>query len=203
MRDNRLALAVLIVTISLCGCVAVNKTPIRYYTLSSVQPAGRQMDPSPVTTPVTVGVGPIDIPDYLERPQILLREGDHGITVAEHDRWAGTLKQEISRVLVENIGGLLPSGSTVLYWKRNVPIDCRVSVDVTRLDVIPGSSVTMEAQWAVFMKDRKAPVLLRTRRFSEPLEKNDIAAAVSAIGKALGKLSGEISAEVRGEKIIH
>ncbi len=139
----------------------------------------------------------MEIPDYLERPSIVTRDGENGMVLAEHDRWAGSLKQDISRVLMEELSAALPPGASVVSWKRNFPLDCRVSVEVTRLDVNPGRSVMLRAQWAVFGRDQKTPATLSARSFTEPVAGGDFAAAVAGIGKAVGRLGEAITADIR------
>ncbi len=118
------------------------------------------------------------------------------MAVAEYDRWAGSLRQDIGRVLIENLSAVLPPGTSVVSWKRNIPVDYRIAVEATRLDVTPGSEVVLEAQWAVFGKDRKAPLRLRARTITEPLKNNDLDSAVSGIGKVVGRLSEDIGSDI-------
>jgi uncharacterized protein len=178
-----------------CGSTA----PVRYYSLAPMKEAmtyGRD----PVAQPrFTVGVGPVEIPDFLERPHIVTRNGGNEMILAEYDRWAGSLKQDITRVLVEDLSAYLAPGASVLSWKRGIPLDWRVAVEVTRLDVTLGREVVLGAQWALFAGDRKAPLKLRGQTFTESLEGKDISAAVAVIGNAMGRLSKEIAGDVRAE----
>ncbi len=177
-----------------CGCATT--APSRFYTLSPVMETRVQADAASVRTGFNVGVGPVDIPDYLERPNIVTRTGGNELAVAEYDRWAGSLRQDIGRVLIENLSAVLPPGTSVLSWKRNIPVDYRVAVETTRLDVTPGSEVVLEAQWAIFGKDRKVPLRLRTRTFTEALKNNDYDSAVSGISRVVGRLSEDIGSDV-------
>ena len=51
-----------------------------------------------------VGVGPIDVPDYLDRPQIVTRGDRHRLKIHEFDRWADPFKNRILDVVIENVG---------------------------------------------------------------------------------------------------
>jgi uncharacterized lipoprotein YmbA len=194
MKIRQTALFPVLILSLLTGCAST--APVRYYTLAGVEaPLGRKGEGG-TEAKFTLGLGPVEIPDYLERPQIVTRNGSNEMLMAEHDRWAGALKHDISRVLSENLAALLPEETSILFWKRNVPFDCRVAVDITRIDIFPGREVKVGAQWVVFVKDRKGPVSLRSRTFSEPLPTTDYSSAVAAVGKAIGGLSAAIAADV-------
>ena len=130
----------------LSGCGS--SRPAKFYTLhpvKSIPAAAKQTvlsDP-----PVTVGIGPIEIPDYLDRPQIVTRTAQNELAQAEFERWAGSLKTDIARVLVENLSVLLPPDQvSVVPWTRGGPLQYRVAVDVTRFDVTPGENVWLKAR---------------------------------------------------------
>ncbi|GAB6190600.1 PqiC family protein [Desulfocastanea catecholica] len=56
---------------------------------------------------------PVEIPDYLNRPEIMTRKGRNTVELAEFNRWAGSFKESITAVLAENLGLLL--GSDLVY----------------------------------------------------------------------------------------
>ncbi len=178
-----------------CGSTA----PARFYTLSPVKGSMIEGIGLADQPRFTVGVGPVDIPDFLERPHIVTRNSGNEMVIAEYDRWAGSLKQDIARVLVEDISADLGQGVSVLSWKRSIPMDWRVAVEVTRLDVTPGREVVLGAQWALFAGDRKAPLELRGKTFTEPLVGKDFSAAVTVIGNAVGRLGEEIAGDLRAQ----
>jgi uncharacterized protein len=199
LRLNRVLTASFLMTFILFGC-GTNPT-VHYYTLNSINPpqtllTGEGGDIRCGDSRCTVGIGPVDIPDYLERPHIVARSSENEAVVAEYDRWAGSLKQDVTRVLIENVSYHLPAGTPVLSWKRNIPMDYRVAVDITRLDIAPGRAVVMGAQWAVFLKDKKAPQVLQNQRFTETVASRDYGEIVSAINRIMLQLSGEIAAGV-------
>ncbi len=188
------AVSALLLAALLCACGSTAQS--RFYTLGSMAGIDSSGKVPVVPGGLTVGVGPVDIPDYLERPQIVTRSGDNGLEVAQYDRWAGSLKQDIMRVLIRDLSAYLPPGAKVLSWKRGIPVDYRVAVDVTSLDVIPGRSVQLRGQWAIFGSEPKNPLVLRIRSFTEPLTGNDMNTTVAGMGKAVGQLGQAIAADI-------
>ena len=50
-----------------------------------------------------IGVGPVSLAAYLDRPNLVFREGSNRFAVAESHRWAGDLEDNISSVLAANL----------------------------------------------------------------------------------------------------
>ncbi|MFP3866808.1 MAG: membrane integrity-associated transporter subunit PqiC [Desulfobacteraceae bacterium] len=179
------------------GCLSRSQTP-RFYNLSAMptdQVGVRSESPS---KNAVVGIGPVKLADYLETSQIITRTSDNQVAKAEYDRWVGSFKDNFVNVLADNIGLLLPTEGIYLYpWRRTVPIDYQVTVDVVRCDGRLGEAAWLEARWSVFGGPDKK--LLQTNRSSihEPLSGLDYAAVVAAQSRALAKLSQEIVAAIK------
>jgi uncharacterized lipoprotein YmbA len=71
------------------GCASTK--PARFYTLSPLDGTGERSGTVPAEQRIAVAVGPIAIPDYLDRPQILTRSGPRELELSEFERWAGSL----------------------------------------------------------------------------------------------------------------
>jgi hypothetical protein len=145
---------------------------------------------------ITVSVGPVHIPDYLERPQMVTRVGDNELKLSEFHRWAGSLETEVTRVLTEDISGLLPADQFsvtrwVPYLESQRPAACRVEVFVDRFEGSLGDSVVLKARWVVF--GHRSGVLLRRESLTiEPVNGNRYDALAAAMSRALERLSRDI-----------
>jgi uncharacterized protein len=184
---------------SLAGFFGCSTTPaVRYYTLSSINQASNQDAGYSGKVTCTVGIGPVDIPDYLERPHIVVRNGKNETVLAEYDRWAGSLKQDIGRVIVENLSNSLSHSVSVFSWKKGIPMDYRVAVQINRIDVIPGHVIVAALQWSVFNKDQRVPAILQNRLYTESFEGGlDYGKAVTAISRIFGKASEDMAKDVK------
>ena len=103
IRINPCVLVLLALILAACGTTH----NYRYYTLASVPavPDGRAADAGKV--PHILGLGPVTIPDYLDRPQIVLRTSRNELVLSENSRWAGSLANDSVRVLEENLNSML------------------------------------------------------------------------------------------------
>ena len=46
-----------------------------------------------------IGIGPIELPEMLQRPQMVSRRGDAEMDIADFHRWAGELEDMMTREL--------------------------------------------------------------------------------------------------------
>jgi uncharacterized lipoprotein YmbA len=113
-----------------------------------------------VTPPkLHVLVGPVTIPEAVDRPQLVVRHNSVRLVALEQERWAEPLREGISRVLSDAITTKLPNVSATSFAATpNARWDMRLFVDVTRFEAIPGERVIIEAYWQLQVTaDRKAP----------------------------------------------
>jgi uncharacterized lipoprotein YmbA len=121
MRDRFLqktSMLVLFTAVLLAGCGS-SPAPVEFYTLNSLSGMKQQVNPANPGQPIAIGIGPIEIPEILNRPQIVTRTGPNKIKVDEFHRWAGPLKPGFAQVL--RITGLhwtsdISRGNWVKMW---------------------------------------------------------------------------------------
>jgi uncharacterized lipoprotein YmbA len=193
-KERKSFIAVLIVFASLMGCGGT--APTRFYTLTSIEPPGIEGRQTPPDKTVCLAVSMIEIPDYLDRPYIMTRDGHNGMDYSEFDRWAGSLREDVVRVLAENLSARLEN-VTVLTDKRAHPVDYRMRVNIRRLDPIQDERVQLRAVWSVLSKDGKELLIRQESNLSQPIEGRDYPAVVLAMSHVLGALSDEMTARLR------
>ena len=182
--------------IAVAGCSRTQTA--KFYTLNALtdgQP-GKQAVAS--ERDIAVGLGPIRLPEYLDRPQIVTRVSPNEVRFAEYHRWAGPLAGNISSILAENLSSLLGSNLVALFpWKSTTPIDCRVEIDITRFDGNPGDSVALQSQWTVFSEDRKRVLASKSSSFSKPVNGKGYEGLVAAQSRVLAALGQEIAKAIQ------
>jgi uncharacterized lipoprotein YmbA len=167
-----------------------------YYTLSS---AATMNGPVPASgeSAYSVAVGPVTLPDAVDRPQLVLRVGPNEVTFEELHRWAGALKSEIPRIIAENLAVELNVKRVAAYpQSAGDNADYRVLVDIQRFDSTLGESVSIDALWTV---KRVSDGVLRTGRSNatESSSGGSYDAVVAAHSRALAAISREISEAIR------
>lgn len=171
------------------GCAETQ--PTRFYTLSGVHAppdASQTLPPGRV-----VGVGPVSLPDYLDRPQIVTRMAPNRADLADFDSWIEPLATMVPRILADDLSVLLGSDDVVtLPQRRAVRYAYQVEVDVSRFDFDAAGRAVLDARWYV-IGSREAVVESGRATLSEPATSGDYASIAAAMSRALGALSRQIA----------
>jgi hypothetical protein len=188
----KFALGIGLLGLVLAGCAT--SPPARYYSLAPLQPPAVKAASVPR---FTVAVGPVILPDLLQRPQIATRTKDQQISFSDFHRWAGSLADETKRVLVVNLSGLL-AGMRAAVSTDDMAIDpdFRVVVNINRFDGLPGSSVWLNAVWTIKEQKGKMAIAVNQSVIEEQVSGLEYLDLVSAQSRAIGQLSRAIAAEL-------
>ncbi len=143
--------------LALAGCSA--GTPTRFYVLSEMPdaPAATHTAQGPA-----IGVGPITLPKYLDRPQMVSHVNANSLAQADTDQWGGDLEDNITRVLAANLSKLLGTDRVSLYpWKDRAPVDYQVALDVARFEQDVDGSIVLDVFWSVANPTDGSPMQMR------------------------------------------
>jgi uncharacterized protein len=178
------------------GCAS---QPSRFYLLSALPNSDTAAVGTPGEQGPTLAVGPVTLPRYLDRPQIVTRASPYEIKLAEFDRWAEALDINFSRVLAENLSLLLPTARVVTSpWPRATPIDYQITVDVAHFLSQVGGDSLLIADWILFKGEGQQALMTGRSRFNAAPGGLDYAAIVAAMSQTVASLSREIATTVRG-----
>lgn len=180
--------ALLLSALLLAGCGSTPKTS--FYTLTPAA-AGTRAD---AKGSYSVAIGPVAIPDSVDRPQMVLRTGANQVAISEFERWAGPLRNEIALALAENLRSRL-GGASVFTYPQGIGADVNVSVDVQRFDSALGEVATVEVLWQV--RPAKGAPRSGRSQVREAAGGAGYDALVAAHGRALAAVSGDIAAAIR------
>jgi hypothetical protein len=147
---------------------------------------------------VSIGIGPVEIPDYLYQPRIATRITPDEIKLAEFERWAEPLKDNLTRVLAQNLSSLVCTKEINFFpWRSGIPMDYRVEMKIIRFDGNLGDKVTLEAWWRLLSGDGKTLLQSKRSSFSEAVAGGDYKSLVLAHSQALGALSRDIAEAIK------
>jgi uncharacterized protein len=179
----------------LSGCFG--SPPTHFYLVPALTSGDTAPPASAGQRDLTLGVGPVTVPPYLDRPQLVTRTSRAKLALADFDQWAGPLADTIARVLAEDLSLLLPTERVVLYpWSRALDPDYQITVEVLQFDRGPGGEVVLAARWSLLDRDGQERVL-RTARLSQTAGGADYEAMVTAMGRTLEALAQEMVTTLR------
>jgi uncharacterized protein len=144
-----------------------------------------------------VGVEQANVPEYLDRPEIVVRTSDNTLELNQGDRWGQRLQGDVTRVIAENLRGLLPSDNVfVLPLRRREPVAMTVAVDITSFERDASDNAVLNAYWTVLDGQTEAERAGARARYTEPVEGEGVEATVAAMNRTLAALSRDIAAGI-------
>lgn len=153
---------------------------------------------APAPTLDSVAIGPITLPDLVDRPQLVVRTSANRVEILESHRWAESPKSEIPRIIAADLGILLKPARVSTYPQNaGLEAEYRVLLDIQRFEMTVGEEVGLEVLWSVRKSDGGAPKTGRTV-VSEPVSTADYDALVAAQSRALAAVSRDLAQALRG-----
>lgn len=192
MKRSFVAMGIGIGLLLLVGCAS--SPPSHHYVLSPLTAESKV----PEESCISIGIGPVKLPEYVNRPQIVNRTSPNELTFSSFDLWAEPLTDSVPRMLAENISRLICTKEVVLFpWRPSLTPEYRVEVEVLQLDGTLGSAVSLEAWWSVAYGGDKKARLTRKTTYSEPAADKGYDTLVQAHSRALAALSRDIAGALK------
>ncbi|HTY17741.1 MAG TPA: PqiC family protein [Myxococcota bacterium] len=164
-----------------------------FYTLSSASGAASG---APVASLPELGlaVGPLEFPRYLDRPEIVTRDGDHRLVVADAHRWGGSLGTDILRVVADDLGRLLGTARVVIYpTEPRFEARYRVLLDIREFEGVPGEKVALRVRWTIASLPDGAAVAVEESSLEQPIASTSYADLVAAQSTVLRTVTRQIA----------
>jgi uncharacterized lipoprotein YmbA len=181
----------------LFGCRgSIPKT--EFYTLNSISNAPMDAQPISAGQPLSIGVGPVTIPEVLDRPQIVIRTSPNKLQIDEFHRWAGRLEKDFARVLAENISLMLATEQVGIYpWDASFKPRYQVILDVQRFEGrFNQKDVFLEVFWKVIDPQKKITLLAKKSAIKESLTAMNYETLVATKSRVVAELSNLIIKEI-------
>jgi hypothetical protein len=157
----------------------------RFYTLDGPEP------PAAAEGAPSIAVGPVSIPDLVDRPQLVVRTGANQVQIVEQARWAEPLKGAIARVVAANVATAL--GGRVA-GQRDGAADYRVTLDVQRFESGDDGAV-IDVAWTVVARSGERRSGRSVAR--ERVQRKEYDALVAAHSAALAAISRDIAVAIK------
>lgn len=184
--------------IQLVGCAS--SPPSRFYLLNPI-PNGSEVHRSTGTGEpcISLGIGPVRLPEYTNRPQIVTRTSQNELSRAQFDLWAEPLANTFSRVIAENLTRLLCTESVHLFpWMPSIKPDYLVRVEVMELTGDLDSKAYLQVQWTIWGTVEGNELVRKRSTYSEPVQDRTYHGLVQAYSIMVGQLSREIAEAIEG-----
>lgn len=201
---NRLAmleayLVALAITLVCGGCsvLAPHQDRTHFILLGAARTEGSkgpQFAEGEKSTSAVIGLGPVQLPEYLDRPELVIRTSPNGFELSETDRWAEPLGDSFRHVLANDLTNLLGTANIVQYpWYPGTRLDYRVRVQVQRFEVDTSNNAELVARWELTISQAEQPVTSRDAHLSHAMASRTGDAAAAALSEDVAELAGQIA----------
>lgn len=178
--------------VGLTGCFR-NTVPDQFYMLRAANLPGQSAisGDGPL-----VGLGPVRIPAYLDRPQIVTATSGQEYRLSEDHRWAERLDENIARVSAQNLSAFIPTDRIVMHpWPREPKPDVQVAISIQEMHVDPTGEVRMSALWS--LRQGKSDVTNHKFNCHLPASTTDYAQMVEVESQCLIRLNREMATAIK------
>ncbi len=177
-----------------CGC-ATSPTPRLYLLRPELQGPAVQA----ATNVPLVLMRPVEIAEYIDRPQIVIRRSKLEVALSQFDRWAEPLDNQINLYITETLADELKDCRVKAFpcHDQETPL-YEVELSILSLDGTPGEKVSLTADWKIRVTG-KEPRILKDERISiqATCPEPGIPGVVSATEKLLSDLSDTIATALK------
>ncbi len=181
----------------LSGCVSVSDSPSPRKYMPHAISKDKLTQKLELKSNTIIGVGPIRVPEYLDRPQIVTQDKNNLTHFAQFDRWAEPIDTALTRVIDENLSAMLVNADVMKFsWSIFIPVKYQVAADIIQLENNLEGNLRMVVQWNVFDLDKKELVFTKRSEITQPIQPPDYFGLSEALSQACIKLSYEMAAEV-------
>lgn len=169
------------------GCTGSPKPT--YYTLSSPT-----LPATLASNNLRVMVGPIALPESLDQPRLVVHSTNNEVKMQEYHRWAGSLKNDIGRVMGAQLAlDLKTSDVWSFSQSTQTQFDYQVLIDVQNLVSKPDESVLLDVLWTVKSSNVKQPPVMGRSLVHEPVVESGMNAIVAAQSRAFARVGSDIA----------
>ncbi len=188
-RRRRMPICILLALL-LAGCGGGQQ---QYFRLSAIGPATVR------DGGLGVGVGPVTLPAYVDRAELVFQSGDNEFQVPANAHWTGSLQGNVTQTLAEDLGRRLGSGNVAPSpWPANTPMRFQVIVNIGQFHAISGSGAILDVSWQVADPATHAVLRRRNAHLEEKVDGDGYAAVVAAESRLLDQLAAQIATSLRG-----
>ena len=189
------AWGMVVLTLALSGCMR-NNAPVQFYLLNADSGIADTVSVPAASQDPVIGLGPIRIPEYLNRPQMIVAIADNQYRLFENHRWAEPLDQNISLALFKALPRQLGTDRIVRFpWSQRQVLDYQIGIDILEFNLDASGQSRLIAQWFIKRKDK--PAIDKRSTYQFPASTTDHALMVKAQSQCLTKLGEEISGALR------
>ncbi len=185
---RRLSIILLVLLISACG----TSPKTNFYLLSSDHELK-----SKVTGDLSIGIWKVNLPELIDRPEIVTRTGQYTISLADFHQWAGGLENNVSMLIAEELSHNLNTGYIdISPWSSYRDLDYQIKVHIRKFEGQLEGQSKLEGAYIILDGKGNKKIYEETFVLIEKIKGGNYSDMVSAMSRLVIRLSAQISTAV-------
>jgi uncharacterized lipoprotein YmbA len=179
-----------------CSFLSARNDPTQYAVLASVDelPGAAAHGAEATRSAVRVGLGPVTLPEYVRRTEIVSRIDGTRLVPSATERWAEPLDRAFVRVLAIDLQRALGAGRIVNHpWYESDRPDVQIEIAFSRCEGDESGQIVVAAHWSVRQLSGGQPPIERESRIEHKTTGPGGASTALALSQALADLCREIA----------
>ena len=140
-----------------------------------------------------VGIASVDIPDYLNRKEIMTKVGFTKLSMHNSELWASNLAENIQNVLKIDLSAKTNRYTFLAYpWEEPVDDVYRVYLGIDTLDMDIDGRVTMSGRWSIVDMNSRSILVSKEFGYADMSENCDYEGMARIISGFIDRISDNI-----------
>lgn len=183
-------ISITVFAISISACSIGSKTkPSQYYVLD----ARVKESSSEKLSNLVLAVGPISIPGYIDRPQIVTKTDTPELQIEEYARWAEPMDRMFTRALTQNIQILTNSQQIHSHpWSNKTELKYRLSAKVIKLENNINGDALLVVHWRLVDTANTADIVVKHTAYKALTSGEDFSDRINALNNTIALFANDI-----------
>jgi uncharacterized lipoprotein YmbA len=182
----------------LAGCASTQRS--RLYVLYPEKPAEGTVAKDAQIKNAVIAIDKVRLPKYLDRPLVITQVNEYEIEYSEFRRWAGSLDDNLRRVIALNVSQQLNTDKVAeskLTYSGNV--DYIIDIDVLGMSGTLGKDAFLNVRWRTSESLDNKSLDVHTKRYTRKLKDSEYGTYIVAQSEMIAELSADISKIIKKE----
>jgi uncharacterized lipoprotein YmbA len=141
-----------------------------------------------------IGLGPIHLPKYLDRPEIVTRAAPNRLELSKEDRWGESVQNGFTSAMERDLTADSGTGRVIVFpWYNTVHVDMQVQIDVYRFETDGNGNAQLSTKWTILDSTGKSILYTVVSDITQPSKPGDVTDATAALSRTIADLSGQIA----------
>ncbi|STX28190.1 ABC-type uncharacterized transport system, auxiliary component [Legionella beliardensis] len=117
-----------------------------FYLLNPIPPKPNKI----ASNAIQIGIDEIQVPEYTEKPQLMIHYTPYKVKLEEYHRWAESLDKNIGRVIEANLTTLLPNAVIERYpWDTKFKPSYHIQIDIFQFEINYNGDSVLRAEYLI------------------------------------------------------